>query len=319
MTTLLPLPTNITVETTAYCQLRCPACPTPVGLGRARGFFSTDLFEQLLSQVTWPLNGISFGWSGEPLMNRNLPALIAAANAAGVETYVSTNGLLLERDAEALLDAGLTVIRVCIDGINQEMAAKYRVGTDFAQVIRGVEKLIGRRQARGGRLPYTSLQMLVTRQTEEHLDDFIALGTRCGVDEVYFKSFNIQLSEWLTEPQRQALAAEFLPSNPRFLRYTRDAAGQWVIRPELRATQCPEVTSGVTILHTGEVVPCCEDFTGAHILGNIRHQTLAEIWEGERYRKLRTCVQARELSLCRGCTYPGSQHYNQVVPIHLGR
>lgn len=316
---MLPMPTNITVETTAYCQLRCPACPTPVGLGRPRGFFSTRLFEQLLAQVSWPLEGVSFGWSGEPLLNRELPAMIAAAAAAGVPTYVSTNGLLLERYAEELLDAGLTVLRVCLDGINQEMAEKYRVGTDFEQVIRGTQTLIAGRRRRGGQLPHTSLQLLVTRHTEAHLEDFVALGTRCGVDEVYFKSFNVQLSEWLPLPQRRELAEEFLPTNPRFLRYTRDASGEWSLRRDLLATPCPEVTAGVTILHTGDVVPCCEDFTGAHVLGNIRLQPLSEIWLGDRYRELRARVQARELSMCQGCSYPGSQRYNQIVALQPTR
>lgn len=318
----LPFPKTITVETTASCQLRCPACPTPVSLGRPRGFFTASLFERLMEQVSWPLETVSFGWSGEPLLNRELHRMIAMTRAAGAESYVSTNGLLLERDGEALLDAGLDQLRVCLDGIDQAMAEKYRVGTDFAKVIRGTKMIVEQRNARPLRTTRIALQTLVTRDTESHLQDFIALARACGVDDVYFKSFNLSLSDWLPLEERQALAKEFLPilpNNHRFLRYTLNPSGDYMLLPELLATPCPEITSGMTILHTGDVVPCCEDFRGSYLLGNIRQQTLTEIWTGERYQTLRTKVLDRALSMCQECSYPGSDGYNQVVriqPVH---
>jgi radical SAM protein with 4Fe4S-binding SPASM domain len=313
-----PFPKTITVETTASCQLRCPACPTPVSLGRPRGFFTASLFQQLMEQVFWPLETVSFGWSGEPLINRELHSMIAMTRASGAESYVSTNGLLLERDCEELLDAGLDQLRVCLDGIDQAMAEKYRVGTDFTRVIHGTKTLVERRNARHLRTPRIALQMLVTRDTESHLQDFIALAKTCGVDDVYFKSFNLSLSDWLTPEERRAMAREFLPilpDNRRFLRYTLNPSGEYVLLPELLATPCPEVKSGVTILHTGDVVPCCEDFRGTYLLGNIRQQTLAEIWTGDRYQALRTKVLDRALSMCQECSYPGSDGYNQLVTI----
>ncbi len=311
----LPLPTTVTVETTASCQLSCPACPTPVGTGRARGVFSEALFQKLVSQIDWQLEAVSFGWSGEPLLNRQLPKLIAAAGTTGALTYVSTNGLLLERDAEALLDSGLAILRICVDGTSQEMAERYRVGIDFDQVLRGTGKIVNLRQARGAGKPKISLQMLITRDTQDHMQDFFAIAKSCGVDEVYFKSFSLSLSDWLSREQRREMAMAFLPSNPRFLRYECNSSGDYVLRSDLRQTQCQEVVSSVTILHTGDVVPCCEDFGGVHVLGNIHHETLAEIWTGERYKQLRREVRNREPAMCRECSYPGSDKYNQTVQI----
>ncbi len=314
VTVLLP-PRCLTIETTSSCQLRCPACPTPVGLGRPRGFFTAKLMDHLLAQVDWQLDCISFGWSGEPLLNRELPALILAASQVA-RTYVSTNGLLLERDADLLLSAGLDHLRVCLDGVDQTMAEIYRVGTDFEKVVAGAKHLARRRKERGLVKPKISLQMLVTKHTEAFLEQFIQLAMGCGVDEVYFKSFNLSLSDWLLPEQRAQMAEEFLPDNPRFLRYERHLSGSWGLRPELRATLCPEVESGMTILHTGEVVPCCEDFRGSYILGNVRQESLLEIWRGERYRQLRSQVHRREPAMCRDCAYPGSDGYNQVIQIN---
>jgi radical SAM protein with 4Fe4S-binding SPASM domain len=268
-----------------------------------------------MTQIDWRLQTVSFGWSGEPLLNRELPAMIATARASGAGTYVSTNGLLLERDCEALLDSGLTMLRICLDGVDQEMASKYRVGIKFEEVIRGTQKVSALRKARDLRGPRISLQMLVTRHTESHFEEFIEVAKRCGVDEVYFKSFNISLSDWLPQERRQELAKEYLPSDHRFLRYRLNGSNEFELRPELRNTPCPEIESGVTILHTGDVVPCCEDFSGSYILGNIRRTKLSEIWHGESYERLRASVRGRELSMCNECSYPGSEAYNKVVHI----
>ena len=81
----------------------------------------------------------------------------------------------------------------------------------------------------------------------------------------------------------------------------------------------PEVRSSVTILHTGEVVPCCEDFGGTHIVGNIRNDSLADIWTGDKYQRLRAQVRAREPRMCRNCSFPGSVHFNQTIQLSPSR
>src|SRR5262249_10833650 len=60
----------------------------------------------------------------------------------------------------------------------------------------------------------------------------------------------------------------------------------------------------VTILWDGRVVPCCFDYDGILTLGNVREQSLREIWRGEKMHQLRSCHRAGDLegiALCAQC------------------
>lgn len=61
----------------------------------------------------------------------------------------------------------------------------------------------------------------------------------------------------------------------------------------------------------GRVLQCCCDFYGHEPLGDVNHQTILEIWHGEKFYNLRkTLLQGNRaaLSLCRHCDGYGVKH-----------
>jgi radical SAM protein with 4Fe4S-binding SPASM domain len=64
------------------------------------------------------------------------------------------------------------------------------------------------------------------------------------------------------------------------------------------------------VIHAnGDVVPCCRDTKGRHIMGNLLSQDLKDIWNGERYRAFRRKLLADQsgMDICRLCSgYPAS-------------
>jgi radical SAM protein with 4Fe4S-binding SPASM domain len=54
----------------------------------------------------------------------------------------------------------------------------------------------------------------------------------------------------------------------------------------------------------GRVVPCCHDYDGAKVLGNLRTQTLGEIWASDVARRFRADPDATEL--CQNCAFSRS-------------
>ena len=64
---------------------------------------------------------------GEPLLNRELPAMIEHAKARGAHVLFNTNAITLNgRWPAALVDAGLDEIRVSLDGSTAAFAASTR-------------------------------------------------------------------------------------------------------------------------------------------------------------------------------------------------
>jgi cyclic pyranopterin phosphate synthase len=80
---------------------------------------------------------------GEPLVRRDFPRL--ARMLADIEEVhdlsVTTNGYLLERDAEALVAAGINRFNVSIDSLQKDRFFELTRRDALPQVLRGLEKL----------------------------------------------------------------------------------------------------------------------------------------------------------------------------------
>jgi len=65
---------------------------------------------------------------------------------------------------------------------------------------------------------------------------------------------------------------------------------------------CDHVVQLITFRWNGDVVPCCRDITSEYVIGNIMVQSLPEIWNNERYTKLRESIYTRNyMPMCASC------------------
>ncbi|PIQ83607.1 MAG: GTP 3',8-cyclase MoaA [Candidatus Omnitrophica bacterium CG11_big_fil_rev_8_21_14_0_20_63_9] len=130
--------TYLRISVVDKCNLRCMYC-------MPRGFISRQRMDQLLTNdelVT--LSGIFVGLGvrkirltgGEPLLRPGLPDVVRRLAAMpGVEQLaLSTNGVLLQRHAEALKRAGLDRVNVSLDTLVSERFAAI-TGTDCWRTV----------------------------------------------------------------------------------------------------------------------------------------------------------------------------------------
>jgi cyclic pyranopterin phosphate synthase len=87
---------------------------------------------------------------GEPLVRRDFPLLVRMlARIEGVEDLaLTTNGYLLERDADALVAAGLRRINVSIDSLQRDRFFHMTRRDSLPQVLRGLEAIARHPQVR---------------------------------------------------------------------------------------------------------------------------------------------------------------------------
>jgi cyclic pyranopterin phosphate synthase len=80
---------------------------------------------------------------GEPLARREFPKLVAmlAAIEGIADLSVTTNGYLLERDARALVDAGIDRVNVSIDALARDRFHEITRRDALPQVLRGLEAI----------------------------------------------------------------------------------------------------------------------------------------------------------------------------------
>ena len=69
---------------------------------------------------------------------------------------------------------------------------------------------------------------------------------------------------------------------------------------------CEHLYHKMYIGYNGDVLLCCMDWRRRVVLGNVRTQTLKEVWQGEKYqhyRRQHELGRSKELELCDTCSY----------------
>jgi len=134
---------NLRLSVTDRCNLRCSYCmPEEEYTWLPRGDILTfeeiarlvDLFADL-GVDKLRLTG------GEPLLRRDLPRLVKMiASEPRIRDFaITTNGLLLAQEAQALRDAGLHRVTVSLDTLRPERFLALTRRNSFGQVLEGIE------------------------------------------------------------------------------------------------------------------------------------------------------------------------------------
>ena len=289
-------PCFLSIEPVNVCNLRCPQCPTGMGMyHRERRFFDLQLFDRVLEEMGGYLWCVQFYFQGEPLLCPSLCEMIKRAKEWGIYTIVSTNAQLLEQStAQALVESGLDKLIISMDGISQKSYSSYRVGGDINKVLNGMKYVDDYKRHSGISTPHIELQWLVLSTNEDEMSEVRRKYREMGANSLSFKT-----AQFYTIPQGDPL----MPHNPSYNRYRRLSDGSWVIKRRLR-NRCWRLWSGAVIDTEGNVRSCCFDKAGAHILGNLYHQTFKAIWHGESAQSFREHVlrNRSSIQMCKNCT-----------------
>jgi cyclic pyranopterin phosphate synthase len=136
---------DLRVSVTDRCNFRCQYCMPADGLPwLERSALLT--FEEIdrLVRVFARLGVTDLRLTGgEPLVRRDFPKLVEMlARVPGLEDVsLTTNGYLLERDAEALVAAGINRVNVSIDSLQRDRFFQMTRRDSLPQVLRGLDAL----------------------------------------------------------------------------------------------------------------------------------------------------------------------------------
>jgi radical SAM protein with 4Fe4S-binding SPASM domain len=294
------LPRSLMLEPTRRCNLRCPLCITGRGEVERAPDLTAARFRMILDQFEGGCRSMILHNYGEPLLNRELPEMIAYAKAHGSEfTTLSTNATLLDDWwCERLATCGLDEIIVSVDGLTQETYQVYRVGGKLHKVSAGIRRLVQRIRDRGSALKVV-MQFIVFRHNEHEVEGVFDYGKDLGVHKVAIKVSG-----------SASRVAEFRPTNEKYVAVNRSGTRSGPL--------CDWVFKTLVVNADGEVMPCCwAGHKTEYSMGNVFRQPVAEIWNSERYRTLRQAVAERSnlWELCVRKCLKGEQSLHIVKPV----
>jgi radical SAM protein with 4Fe4S-binding SPASM domain len=286
-------PETAMIEPTNLCNLACPTCPTGTGKIAPLPAMSLDGFEHALGALTPRLRNLALWNYGEPLLNKQLPDMIARAKQAGVGVVkVSSNVHFLDAArGGALLDSGLDVLILSVDGASQATYETFRKDGDFATVAAAVAWLCAEKQRRGLAKPRIELQFIAMRHNEHELPEMRRLAREWGVDRLRIKTVGADDDH----------TKHLVPASRLLSRYAADQA-----TPNVRHPFCTMAWDHTVINVDGSVTPCCylrPDMGDAFVMGNVFDAPFAAIWRGEKYRAFRAAMLAGrdDLPVCNKC------------------
>jgi len=135
---------SLRVSVTDRCNLRCQYCmpePDYVWLPRESvlSFEETCALVDAFTDVGVDRVRVT---GGEPLLRRDLPVLVAdlAARPALRDLALTTNGVLLQKQAKALADAGLHRITVSLDTLDRDRFQALTRFDEHAAVLAGIDE-----------------------------------------------------------------------------------------------------------------------------------------------------------------------------------
>ncbi len=135
--------TYLRVSVTDRCNYRCVYCMPSAGIQwkpHEEILRYEEIYEVVRLAATLGVREVRLT-GGEPLIRAGLPALVGMlSNIPGIEDIsLTTNGLLLEKSAADLAEAGLKRLNISLDTLDPQRYASITRGGDFSRVWRGIQ------------------------------------------------------------------------------------------------------------------------------------------------------------------------------------
>jgi len=265
-------PLTVDLEASLSCQLQCPMCTRAQSdVFAGGGTMDFGLFCKVVDEcAAHGVFSLKLSWRGEPTLNPRLPDMVRYAKAKGIPdvAFLTNGGLMTPELTRALVDAGLDWISFSIDGLGADYE-RIRKPITFAW-IKGVVKGLHELKRREGRVK-----------------PLVRVQTISGCIERNPEYFGF----WEPWVDRVAVIAEQHREAPELIRHDPDYV-------------CASPFQRVFVTWNGDVVPCHGDYFLHNRMGNAGEQSIAEIWNGARFREFRAAMRARrrlDYEACRLC------------------
>jgi len=288
-------PVSAFIEPTNVCNLRCPLCACGTGVfTRPRGRMSYMAFRRIIDSLPSSVRELYLWGQGEPFMAPGFLDMVRYASSRGFRTVTSTNGHFLD-EPDIIIDSGLDVLIVSVDGTDAGTYESYRRGGDFEKVVEGISRL-SEAIKKKGRGPVVELQCIATRDTVSGLVGFESFAASLGVRHAVVKTVQAASME---------NGGSFLPEDMDLTRYRRNGKGG--LEPERRfplGNRCLRIYYSLQIDWQGNVLPCCFDKDSEFVMGNVFNDTVGTIWNSPEFRSFRRtlAIKGRVFPMCRDCT-----------------
>lgn len=282
----IPLPTLIMIECTNKCNAQCVMCPREKMI-RKQGVMSFELFKKIIDEAVYlKFRKVQLSNFGEPLLDPLLPMKIKYAREQGLEVYLVTNGSLINQTAaRSLISSGLDKMRISVYGATKSTYEFIHRGLQLSATEENIRNLLSLKKEMASDKPFVELQFLVCKETALELNEFY--------------------NKWQGIVDKITIAG---------LHNFGDGRYYIPVEKYKKVNICHFPSTVIGVFWNGDIMSCCYDFNGTLSMGNVYEDSISNIWNNEKYKKLRRLQLTRKFPaglLCQRC------HRNRAVSLDI--
>ncbi|MDO8265155.1 MAG: radical SAM protein [Candidatus Parcubacteria bacterium] len=289
-----PYPMAIAVELSAACNANCYMCPRK-NLSRAVGNMDMGLYKKIIDELfenKVQLRKIFLYWMGEPLLNENFDKMIIYAKEKNVAEMVvmASNAIALnEENAKRLISSQLDELFISLDAFHQETYEKIRGKSISIEVIENnILRLMDLRKKMKSSYPYVRIKILKSDLNKDEIAEFKNKWNPI-VDEVYVEE---DINTWNATNEN---VNRNISGDSHFKERAEKGVQRW---------PCDRLWYQIAISQDGFVTPCIADWNGSGFIGNVKNNTIFEIWNSSEVVEMRRKHldgECGELPMCKDC------------------
>jgi radical SAM protein with 4Fe4S-binding SPASM domain len=282
----LQFPRFFQIETTRLCNARCPFCAVDQW-DKSVPMMPERLWQKIADElIEWRhwIRFVDLQRAGEPLLDKKIYRRVKQLKDGGIKhVAISTNASgLNEKNARALLEAGIDEVMLSIDSVVKDKYETLRVGLNYDQVMANIRR-------------YFKLRDEIRPASQ------IRVRAVCVFDP--------------DKEQHEVLSWEnfWRPMKKPHDRIYMKRVHSWGNQMQVNGAPSPESEvlhpciipwSTMHMTAMGTIALCPHDYDGKANLGDINTHSIAEVWRAQKLaevRRLHATGNRNDISFCRGC------------------
>lgn len=306
---------KVYLELTNRCNLNCTMC-----YRNAWNYETQDMEEQLLEKCLKDIKAIDtlkkviLGGIGEPTFSPKVEEVMYKLKDKHLT--LTTNGTIMHPSMlEAIVECVDHII-VSIDGTNEVFFSIRNFSLD--QIKDNINAINKRKNQRGSKTPLISLQMVISRTNQDQMTQIIDIGQELQASQIIFSNIlpndlidqdlilyklykNSEMQKHFQNVRNYALRRGMEIMLPAFQLKTERRC-RFIDEDAVVITASGDISPCYRFSHSGsEVVFDRQKEVISHRFGNIRKDSLLNIWNRPEYVAFRSTVYNNHYPSCIDC------------------
>lgn len=181
------MPTELSIGTTSFCNLKCVMCPREGSDGNLTPFDDHIDMEYFVALEPYLKRAreISLYGLGEPMIDRGYFEKVKYVSSFGGDVSLSSNGTLLDdKRCNEVIDSGIAAMGISLDASCEDTFKVVRPPGGFDDIVENIKRLTRIRKERGVTNPLLKLSFGIMKQNIQDVERFPDIAKAVGADEI---------------------------------------------------------------------------------------------------------------------------------------